>query len=359
MAAAPARRRTAAAVVIVGAGVTGLLTAVGCALAGHRVTVLDRGAIPNPQSSSFDQHRVIRTLSPDGADATRRMIAARHRWRELETLLGTRLHRPVGVVTAWPRERLAELTAPAAEAGVRVRTVEPWTLPHLEFPPDSTGVMDEAAGVLLAERVLHAAARWLAAHPAVTLRPYCAVTGIDADSGKVRVADGERTGADLVLLAAGPWTRELAGPPVVLHRQTMVYLRPPPDAARWWEQAPAAGGLGTDGRAWAVPPGAGTLLKISSDAVRREVDTTADCEAEDQAPWAERLAAAPPLTGLHRYTVVAVKPCHYTSDADTGGPLLARVGPAVWSRAACGGSGFSAAPLVADRIVDVLREGAA
>ncbi|WP_322779694.1 FAD-dependent oxidoreductase, partial [Frankia sp. Cas4] len=42
-------------VLIVGAGVTGLLTAIRCALAGHRVTVLDRGAVPNPMSSSFDQ----------------------------------------------------------------------------------------------------------------------------------------------------------------------------------------------------------------------------------------------------------------------------------------------------------------
>jgi glycine/D-amino acid oxidase-like deaminating enzyme len=61
-----------ARVVIVGAGVTGLLSAVECALAGHRVTVLDRGAIPNPESSSFDQHRAIRTLVPGDPEATRR-----------------------------------------------------------------------------------------------------------------------------------------------------------------------------------------------------------------------------------------------------------------------------------------------
>ncbi|MCX5151087.1 FAD-binding oxidoreductase [Streptomyces sp. NBC_00320] len=361
MKAAPSARQTGdrAAVVVVGAGITGLLTAVECALAGHRVTVLDRGPIPNPHASSFDQHRVIRTFSPDDPDATRRMTAAHRRWQDLETLLGARFRRRVGVVTARPRERLAALAASAAEAGVRVRTVEPETLPHLAFPPDSAGLLEVDGGVLLAQRALHAAARRLDGHPAVTLRPYTAVTGIDTDSGKVRLADGERLGADLVLVAAGPWTRDLVGPPVVLYRQTMVYLHPPADAARWWEHAPAAGGLGADGRAWAVPPGDGTLLKISSDAVCRTVDTTADCAAEDQEPWAERLAAAPPLTGLHRYTVAAVKPCHYAADADTGGALLARVGPAVWSRAACGGSGFSAAPLVADRIVDVLREGAA
>ncbi|MFF3648239.1 NAD(P)/FAD-dependent oxidoreductase [Streptomyces sp. NPDC002181] len=348
---------SAATVLVVGAGVTGLLTAVRCALAGHRVTVLDGGPIPNPRSSSYDQHRVVRTLSPDDPDATRRMTAAHRRWRDTETLLGVRLLRPVGVVTAWPRERLPALTASAAGAGVRVRTVEPQALPHLEFPPDSAGVLEEDAGVLLAERALEAAARWLGGHPAVTLRPYGAVAEVDAESGKVRLSGGERLGADLVLVAAGPWTRDLVEqPPVVLHRQTMLYLHPPPDTARWWERAPAAGGLGPDGRGWAVPPGDGTLLKISSDAVRRTVDATGDAGAEDQAPWAGLLASAAPLTGLHRYTVAAVKACHYTADAQTGGPRLTRVGPAVWARAACGGSGFASAPLVADHIVEVLKD---
>ncbi|WP_405834018.1 MULTISPECIES: NAD(P)/FAD-dependent oxidoreductase [unclassified Streptomyces] len=346
-------------VLVVGAGVTGLLTAVECALAGHRVTVLDRGPIPNPESSSADQHRVIRTFSPDDADATRRMAVARRRWLELQTLLGTVFYRRVGVVTAWPREQLTAVASAAAAAGVSVEKVEPEGLPYLQFPAGSAGVREADAGVLLADRVLRAAVRWLSGHPAVALRPYSTVTHVDVDSAHVLLTGGEKLGADLVLIAAGPWTRDLVEQPVVLHRQTMVYLRPPADAARWWAGAPAAGGLGTDGRAWVMPPVDGTLLKISSDAVTRDVGTTADCADEDQSPWVTRLARAAPLAGLDRYTVAAVKPCHYVSAADTGGALLARVGPAVWSRAACGGSGFSQAPLVAGRIVDALTKGAA
>jgi len=58
---------------------------------------------------------------------------------------------------------------------------------------------------------------------------------------------------------------------------------------------------------------------------------------------------------MDRYTVVAVKRCHYAVDARTAGAHLARVGPAVWARAASGGDGFRTAPLVADRIVGALR----
>ncbi|MFJ1705012.1 FAD-dependent oxidoreductase [Kitasatospora sp. NPDC088346] len=348
----------AARVVVVGAGVVGLLTALECALAGHRVTVLDRGTIPDPGSSSYDQHRAIRTLVPGDPEGTRRMVAAHRRWRELETVLGTAFYRRVGVVTAWPPDRVAAVVASAAEAGVEVTRLDPAGLPHLGFPAGATGVRETRAGVLLARRVLRAAARWLAAHPAVVLRPHCAVTAVDPRSGRVELAGGEVLSADLVLVAAGPWGRELVGRPVVLHRQTMLYLRPPDRLARWWRTAPAAGGLGADGRAWAVPPGGGTLLKISSDAVCREV-AAADCADEDQAPWAERLALAGVLPDVGRYTVVAARACHYTTDAETGGAQLARLGPAVWARAACGGTGFASAPLVAGRIVDAVTEVAA
>ncbi len=346
-----------ARVLVVGAGVTGLLTAVECALAGHRVTVLDRGPIPNPAATSYDQHRVVRTLVPGDPDATRRLVAAHRRWRELETVLGGGFYRRVGVVTAWPRERLAAVLAAAAEARLPVETVEPAALPHLGFPAGTAGVREAEAGVLLAMRMLRAATRWLTGHPAVTLRPHCAVTAVAPGSGRVELAGGEVLGGDLVLVAAGPWARDLVEQPVLLHRQTMLYLRPPDRLARWWRSAPAAGGLGADGRAWAMPPGGGTLLKISSDAVCREVATT-DCAGEDQRPWARQLAEADILPQVDRYTVVAVKACHYATDARTGGAQLARVGPAVWSRAACGGSGFASAPLVAGRIVSAVMEAA-
>jgi glycine/D-amino acid oxidase-like deaminating enzyme len=261
------------------------------------------------------------------------------------------------VVTAWPRERIDAMTAAAVAAGLSVETVEPEKLPHLRFPADRVGMMEVDAGVLLADRVLRAAAEWLAAHGAVTLRPLCEVTAVDVRSGRVVLAGGEIVGADMVLVAAGPWTRDLVDLPVVLHRQTMVYLRPPGNLVRWWENAPAAGGLGADGRAWLLPPGDGTLLKISSDAVCHEVDEV-DSD-ESTSAWADQVLASSILPNINRYEVVMVKQCHYVTDADTGGALLARTGPATWSRAACGGTGFSSAPLVAGRIVRAMMDEAA
>ncbi|MFI9380000.1 NAD(P)/FAD-dependent oxidoreductase [Kutzneria sp. NPDC052558] len=421
-----------------------MVTAIECALAGHRVTLLDRGPIPNPASTSADQHRALRVRRPGDPVLTARMADARKRWLGLESVLGTEFLRLVGIVTAWPVED--------AEGEL----VE---LPHVVFPGGTVGVLDPDAGVLLADKFLHAAARWLADHPAVSVRPECSVRYV-ADHW-VSLSDGTALGADAVVVAAGPWSRDLVDVPVALFRQTMVYLRPPADLASWWETAPGVGGLGADGRAWLLPPGEGTLLKISSDVVCRKVDSTTDGDLEswgdwlpaapraarppatphttppqDQGtdplaqrqegplhdiqrqegplhdvqrqygalhdtkkrqerrfhptqrqdrvlpgvsadawraersplparagrlpdlPWAERLLAEPILSELDRYTVVAVRECHYAAAPDTGGPLLIHPRPGLWVRPACGGSGFAAAPLVANTIVEAMEASA-
>ncbi|MFI5063124.1 MAG: NAD(P)/FAD-dependent oxidoreductase [Streptosporangiales bacterium] len=359
----PGRPAAAQRVLIVGAGVTGLLTALRCALDGHQVTVLDRGAIPNPESSSFDQHRAIRAVGSGSVAATGRAGAAHRRWLELEALLcGPRsdggFYRRVGVLTAWPPGELATVAATAREACLPVELVEPGEYPHILFPAGTSGLLELDAGVLLADRVLRAAARWLGRHPAARLCPWRQVTEVDVDAARVILADGTIERGDLVLVAAGPWSPALVDLPVVVHRQTMVYLRPPDDLAGWWESAPSAGRAGTDGRGWLLPPVGGTLLKVSTDAACREVASVAD-RPDDETPWADLIMAAGILRDAERYTTVAVKRCHYAVDVDTGGARLVRAGPSVWARAASGGDGFRTAPLIADEIAgDLLRAAA-
>jgi glycine/D-amino acid oxidase-like deaminating enzyme len=340
------------AVVIVGAGVTGLLTAVECALAGHQVTVLDRGPIPNPESSSYDQHRAVRALSPGDVDGTRRMATAQRRWLAMETVLAVRFFRRVGIVSALPVTDVAAALDTAAAAGLTVTVAVPELVPHVTFPAGTAAVTEADAGVLLADRALHAAAAWLASRPNVRLRPDCPVRSVD--SGRVRI-DGATLGADLVLVAGGPWTADLVGPPVTLHRQTMVYLRPPDHLRQWWATAPGFGRIGPDGRAWLLPPGDGALLKISTDAACREVSTM---DGRDGHDWAGEVLDANILSGMDGYTVTAVRECHYATMVD-GGAVLTEVAPGLWSRAACGGRGFTSAPLVAGQIVAAMMEVAA
>ncbi|MGM1064111.1 NAD(P)/FAD-dependent oxidoreductase [Saccharothrix sp. Mg75] len=338
-------------VVVVGAGITGLLTAVRCALAGLRVTVLDRGPVPNPAATSHDEHRAIRALDPADADATRAAAGLHRRWLELEALLGARFYRRVGVVTGWPADAAGAALDVARRGGVPASVVEPEKYPHVRFPAGSVGLLEPEAGVLLADRVLAAAVRWLRGRPLVTLRAGCAVREVDADRAAVRLADGTTVRGDALLVAAGPWSGELVDVPVVLHRQTTVHLAPPDDLAHWWEDAPGAGRVGDDGRAWLLPPGAGTRLKISSATLCREVASTAD-GGDDAARWGDLLALSSVLADHERYTVTAVATCHYAVDAGTGVGRLVRIGPSAWARAASGGDGFRTAPVAAEQIAE-------
>ncbi|GAB6900179.1 NAD(P)/FAD-dependent oxidoreductase [Kineosporia succinea] len=347
-------------VVIVGAGVTGLITAVRCVLEGYQVTLLDRGPIPHPASSSFDQHRAVRALDLRDPRGSREASSLHEQWTRLETLLcgtapGAGFYRRVGVVSAWPAQEAERAPIIAAAAGIGVEVVEPQRYPHIRFPRGSRGVLEPYAGVLLADRVLSSAARWLAGRPEVRLRPWSSVDAVDTDEAAVVLADGSVERGDLVLVAGGPWSGALVDPPTVLYRQTVVFLRPPPDLRRWWDCAPSAGRIGADGRAWLMPSGDGTLLKVSTDVACREVPSPDHVEENDEIYWSQRILDSGMVTDGHRYRVTAVKHCHYAVDALSGGAHLARVGPAVWARSASGGDGFRTAPAIADQIVAALR----
>lgn len=315
-------------IAIVGAGVIGLLTAIRCAIAGHRVTVLDQGPIPNPAATSADQHRALRALHPGDPTTTRWASAAHSRWLDLERLLGVRFYRRVGAVTAVRLGDLDDVLEVAAQAGLAVTVIGQNSLPQLRFPPESVGVLEQDAGVLLADKVLTAAVQWLDRHPAVTLRPWH------------RVRAAANLPADRVIVAAGPWSGDLVDTPMMLHRQTMIYLLPPADLLPRWQTAPTACGIGLDGDAWLLPPSDGVLLKVSSSAACREVT-----EIGTDPGWAEKITLASILPDADRYILVSVKDCHYLTAPVT----LNTVAPNVVAHTSQGGD-FKTAPLIAERL---------
>ena len=348
-------------VLVIGAGVLGLLAAVACSAQGWPVTVLERGPIPNPESTSYDQHRIVRALHLHDPVATRAGARAWQQWRAVERRLKTHLLHRTGVVTGLAAEEVAPATAALAAAGadgevltargVRTR----W--PHLR-PATPWAILEPDAGVVLADRALRALARSLAEDPLVSLRPHHEVTGVDPVSRTVRVATTTWR-ASRILVTAGVQSRRLAGAatsvPVDIRRQSVLYCRVPVELRGAYRDTPAVLRLSPRSGSWLVPPIASTRLKLSASVACRTVPTVRDHATA--AHWRGSLVEIfrRQLAGFSTTWVASARDCYYAGAGERGGARVVALAPGVLAHLACGGGSFKFAPAVAGALArDVL-----
>ena len=102
-------------VTVVGAGIAGLTLAWSLSRRGHAVSVYEQGAIPNPISSSYDEHRTTRHAYGDMTGYADLMPKAFQIWETLFRDLGRRHYEEVGIAyfmrgdTPWLAPSLASL----------------------------------------------------------------------------------------------------------------------------------------------------------------------------------------------------------------------------------------------------------
>ncbi|MFC9822280.1 NAD(P)/FAD-dependent oxidoreductase [Streptomyces erythrochromogenes] len=351
-----------ARVTVVGGGVTALLTAVECVLDGHRVTVVDQGSGAHGRAGSAGRPRILRALHPADPAATGAALRAHHRWAALEELLLTRFYEQVGALTVLPPAAAADGAALVEYAGGTARELTAAGLshryPHLHLAGDLGAVLEEEAGVLLAERVLAACAGWLKWQRGTELVERRAVTAVDGESGTVRLVDGQVLRGDAVLVAAGPRSRNLLpggiAEQLTVHRQTLLHCRVPRHHARAWAATPAVPALGTAGGARLVPPVAGAALTLTSATACRVVDGITGHDTDMS--WQRRLERefGDVLPGFGPAWVTAARDTYYAAFTPTGGPLTVALGGAGYAYAACGGTSLPFAPLIARSLADRL-----
>jgi sarcosine oxidase subunit beta len=213
-------------------------------------------------------------------------------------------------------------------------------------------------GVLLAERIVAGLARHLAARGVAFGR--ARAVDVMPDQGALRLADGTVESADLLVLAAGPWGPRLLpaalAPRVVASRQILVRLEPPARHAEAWARAPMLLDLAEEGGFYAVPPVAGTPLKIGDHRFSRTGDAEADPREATPAEAEEILAfARPRIRDLGDYRILGARACYY--DVEDGERFVVEpLGPRAFVMSGFTGHGFKFAPLLGLALAAAARD---
>lgn len=337
---------------VLGAGIMGLSAAWGLSRAGFAVTVLDRAAPPNPRGASVDNHRLIRHAYGAEAHYMRMVSDAFTAWDALFDEMSERLLVPTGVLalSAAGGGWLADSRAMLRRDGFAVEDLPPDAVaarfPFLRAAGLSDAFAMREGGVLLARRIVAALARHLSAR-GVAFR-IVEATDADPEHGRVTLAGGGTAGADLLVLAAGPWApRLLPGllPSVRATRQIIVDLEPPPEHRAAWAAAPMLLEIDPDAGFYAVPPVAGTPLKIGDHRFAAHGDPDGPPQATPEETAAILALAAPRIADLPRYRVLSARACHYDL-APEERFLLRRAGARGMVMSGFSGHGFKFGPLL-------------
>jgi monomeric sarcosine oxidase len=338
-------------VIVVGAGIVGLATAVGLARRSMDVVVLERFRVGNDRGSSRGTSR-FRQLAPHPtAEFVDMGISARRLWGEVEDRCSNSLFRQTGNISLGDPRQLEALSAALHDHAAPCELVrgsaamDRW--PFLRVSPDAIvayqpdGEVIDVVGAVLA---MAGAARAAGAR----IVEQCRVTSLDAGHDGVTVGTStERLHARRVVITAGPWANELLSLvgieiPVSVSTQTVAYFRvdgfAPPTVTDWRDREP-----------YALPdPVHG--LKVAEHGRGPDGDPDSpqppDTESVHRVTrWVHGLFPGVEPTPHH------TEVCFYTNAPDDRF-ILERRGDIVMG-SACSGQGFQFAPLAGHRLAEL------
>ncbi|WP_075215849.1 FAD-dependent oxidoreductase [Mongoliimonas terrestris] len=347
-------------VIVVGAGIGGLSVAWALARRGARVEVVDQGPIPNPLSSSHDEHRIIRHAYGFLSGYGRLAGAAYAAWETLWADIGRRHFVETGSIftfrgdDGWAQASIAVM----AETGAVIRPLPLSVLagkaPMLTTDGLVAAYETEGDGLLFCRRILADLVVHLARLGA-RFHPRTRVLDVDPEACTVTTDAGVLKG-DAVVAAAGAWTPRLLpafAADLTPSRQAVMYLAPPASLAAAWDRAPVIVDFNGEAGTYTIPPRAGTRLKVGDHVFTRAGDPDGDRVATADDVARLRAAAAGAFAGFQDYTVLEEKICFYTVREDETF-LAVPIGRAGYVLSACSGHGFKFGPLIGGFVAEAV-----
>jgi sarcosine oxidase/sarcosine oxidase subunit beta len=343
-------------ILVIGGGIAGLSTAWALNRRGFAVEVFEQGALPHPRASSYDEHRIIRHAYGELEGYAYLMPQAFKLWDDIWADIGAKHLDPMAAVyfmredTGWYAPTIRSLKDMHIHHHEIPLTDIPSLYPMIRTDRLSRVLHTEGAGVLYPIRILTDLVSHLGRN-GVKLHADTKVNEIDTDAGTIRTAKGVFTG-DAVVVAAGAWVNDLlpalAGI-AVPSRQAVMFLSPPETLAAAWAAAPVLLDIGLASGTYALPPRAGTRLKIGDHEFTRKGHPDDDRYGTDEDVARLNIAARLAWTDFDRYTILEKKVCYYTVTHDEGF-LVRQQGAKTWLCSACSGHGFKMGPLMGDAI---------
>jgi sarcosine oxidase len=356
-------------VIVVGAGILGMVTSWILARSGHHVVLVDRGPIPNPDSASFDQHRLLHDFESSLGDAAKLMRVSLAGWGELWRDLGHSFVVPSDVLAVSAAEGdLAERSADAfSRAGIDHELLDVQVLqqryPHLQFPEARFGVLRRKGGLLLAEQLLIALAQRLRVL-GTEMMAGSSVTAIDTIRTSIDLASGVTLAGDRIILTAGAWASRIAPKlenQIWAHRQISIFPKWPQRYEQHWRRSPIVVDFGGHQGLWLAPPLGNTELKLAASChgSRWNFDLNCGRAPSDDEGVSVLGHFARYLTDAAAYSVARAKTCFYSMSIERKLVVerLAKHSADIWVVCGCSGQGFKFAPAIAGLIVGLVEEG--
>ena len=307
-----------------GAGVMGCATAWALRERGAEVTVREQFELDHVRGSSHGRTRIFRIAYPD-PDWIRFAKEARDGWLDLDPdLLGL-----YGLVELAARPALSSVRA-LDECGVPYRLLDGDEVRTLgaSLPEGWAALHVPEAGVVFADRARHA---------------FLEAAGVEVETNR-RIESIEEIDADVVVVTAGPWVRELVPDlPVTVTRETLAYFHrdgpPPPSIVDLNAETGGHGMYSLYDPVYGLKAGA---HHAGAEADPDEVGEPDPAIVERIASWVrERFPDVDPEP-------VEAQTCVYTTTADESF-ILERRGRVVIG-SACSGHGFKFAPAIGRRL---------